>query len=164
MEAAPSRTAMIAAVARALHRMQESPPWVLDDAFALVLVGPGWQDLHGRMLAAAAGEPLQPGWPAVEIERLVSRSGLKVVEHPARADLELMYFAGRTDGLRPTPARPWSPRASPEPRAGKTRTCDLPSQEPEERALVLYWAACSARQQIGASWTDRGPILGQPRR
>jgi methyltransferase (TIGR00027 family) len=52
-------------------------------------------------LAAAAGEPLQPGWPAVEIERLIGRSGLKVVEHPARADLEHRYFADRTDGLRP---------------------------------------------------------------
>jgi methyltransferase (TIGR00027 family) len=269
MEGVPSRTAMIAAVARALHRMQESLPWVLDDAFAIVLVGAGWQDLRERMLslfpgqvlreacaatctrsrysedrlaagafpqyvllgagldsfawrrpdllrslrvfevdhpasqawkvqrvgdlalplsdsqvfvpvdfeaeslrdalrsagfdwgqpalfswtgvapyltaqaieltlrtiagaaadsevvlsyraeeavlddvgrefvrifsplAAAAGEPLQPGWPAVEIDRLISRSGLKVVEHPARADLEHRYFADRTDGLRP---------------------------------------------------------------
>ena len=52
-------------------------------------------------LAASAGEPLQPGWPVVEIERLISRCGLKVVDHPARADLEQRYFADRTDGLRP---------------------------------------------------------------
>jgi hypothetical protein len=52
-------------------------------------------------LATAIGEPLQPGWPGVEIEKLIGRSGLKVVEHPARADLEHMYFADRTDGLRP---------------------------------------------------------------
>jgi hypothetical protein len=52
-------------------------------------------------LAASLGEPLQPGWPAIEIERLISRSGLKVVDHPARADLQARYFADRTDGLRP---------------------------------------------------------------
>ena len=52
-------------------------------------------------LAASVGEPLQPGWPVIEIERLISRSGLKVIDHPARADLEERYFAGRTDGLRP---------------------------------------------------------------
>jgi methyltransferase (TIGR00027 family) len=52
-------------------------------------------------LAASAGEPLQPGWPAAEIEELISRCGLRVVDHPARADLQRRYFAGRTDGLRP---------------------------------------------------------------
>ena len=52
-------------------------------------------------LAASLGEPVQPGWPVTEIERLISRCGLKVVDHPARADLEQRYFAGRTDGLRP---------------------------------------------------------------
>ena len=52
-------------------------------------------------LAASLGEPIQPGWPATEIERLISRSGLQVVDHPARADLEERYFAGRPDGLRP---------------------------------------------------------------
>ncbi len=49
----------------------------------------------------AIGEPLQPGWPVIEIERLISRCGLTVVDHPARADLERRYFADRTDGLRP---------------------------------------------------------------
>jgi hypothetical protein len=52
-------------------------------------------------LAASVGEPLQPGWPVIEIERLISRCGLMVIDHPARADLEHRYFAGRTDGLRP---------------------------------------------------------------
>ena len=33
--------------------------------------------------------------------RLISRCGLKVVDHPTRADLQRRYFAGRTDGLRP---------------------------------------------------------------
>jgi methyltransferase (TIGR00027 family) len=52
-------------------------------------------------LAASLGEPLQPGWPVVGIERLISQSGLKVVDHPTRADLQERYFANRTDGLRP---------------------------------------------------------------
>jgi methyltransferase (TIGR00027 family) len=52
-------------------------------------------------LAASVGEPLQPGWPVIEIERLISRCGLKVIDHPARADLQHRYFADRTDGLRP---------------------------------------------------------------
>jgi methyltransferase (TIGR00027 family) len=52
-------------------------------------------------LAASLGEPVQPGWPVSEIERLIGRCGLKVVDHPARADLEQRYFASRADGLRP---------------------------------------------------------------
>jgi methyltransferase (TIGR00027 family) len=52
-------------------------------------------------LAAALGEPLQPGWPVMEIEQLISRSGLKVIDHPVRADLQERYFADRTDDLRP---------------------------------------------------------------
>ena len=269
MQAAPSRTAMLAAVARGLHRLEAAPPWVLDDAFALMLVGPAWRELHtgpislfpadvvrevlagvctrGRYaedrlatgafsqyvilgagldsfawrrpdllgslrvfevdhpasqawklervsdlalplgdahvfvpadfetgslqdalrsagfdwgqpalfswtgvapyltapaiastlrtiagaaagsevvlsyraeepvldaagrefirifapLAASLGEPIQPGWPVTEIERLISQSGLEVVDHPARADLQERYFAGRADDLRP---------------------------------------------------------------
>ena len=269
MQAAPSRTAMLAAVGRGLHRLEAAPPWVLDDPFALMLVGPAWRDLHqgpiavfpaevvrevlaglctrsryaedrlaagafsqyvilgagldsfawrrpdllgslrvfevdhpasqawklervnglalplgdsqvfvpvdfesGSLqdalraagfdwdqpalfswtgvapyltepaiastlrtiagaaagsevvlsyraedplldangsefirifapLAASLGEPVQPGWPVTEIERLISQCRLKVVDHPARADLEERYFAGRADGLRP---------------------------------------------------------------
>jgi methyltransferase (TIGR00027 family) len=52
-------------------------------------------------LAVSLGEPVQPGWPVIEIERLISQCGLKVVDHPARADLEQQYFADRADGLRP---------------------------------------------------------------
>ena len=52
-------------------------------------------------IAASVGEPLQPGWPVSEIERLIGRCGLTVADHPARADLQQRYFAGRTDGLRP---------------------------------------------------------------
>jgi len=52
-------------------------------------------------LAASLGEPIQPGWPVTEIEQLIGQSGLEVVDHPARADLQERYFAGRADGLRP---------------------------------------------------------------
>src|SRR5205814_5507269 len=52
-------------------------------------------------LAASLGEPLQPGWPVMEIERLISQCGLQVVDHPARAHLQTRYFADRTDALRP---------------------------------------------------------------
>lgn len=40
-----SRSAMSAAVARAVHRLEDDPPWILDDPFALPLVGRGWEDL-----------------------------------------------------------------------------------------------------------------------
>src|SRR5689334_24274440 len=49
MEAAPSRTAMLAALARGWLRLDVPPPWVLDDTFALVLLGPLWQELHARV-------------------------------------------------------------------------------------------------------------------
>jgi hypothetical protein len=52
-------------------------------------------------LAASVGEPLQPGWPVIEIERPISRSGLKVIDHPTRADLEHRHLADRIDVLRP---------------------------------------------------------------
>jgi len=45
MEAGPSRTAMMAAIGRGLHRIEDAPPWVLDDPFALVLVGPVWRQI-----------------------------------------------------------------------------------------------------------------------
>lgn len=46
-------------------------------------------------------EPVQPGWPVTEIERLIGRCGLTVAAHPARADPEQRYFAERADDLRP---------------------------------------------------------------
>jgi len=38
-----SRSAMSAAVARGVHRLEDEPPWIFDDPFALTLVGPGWE-------------------------------------------------------------------------------------------------------------------------
>ncbi len=52
-------------------------------------------------LAASLGEPVQPGWPVIEIERLISQCGLEVVDHPDRTDLQERYFANRADALRP---------------------------------------------------------------
>jgi methyltransferase (TIGR00027 family) len=46
----PSQTAMMAATARGLHRLEAAPPWVFDDAFALVLVGPAWPDVRDELV------------------------------------------------------------------------------------------------------------------
>jgi methyltransferase (TIGR00027 family) len=73
------------------YRAEES---VLDD------VGREFVRIYTQ-IAASLGEPLQPGWSVIEIERLISRCGLEVVDHPTRADLQERYFADRTDGLRP---------------------------------------------------------------
>lgn len=50
----PSRTALLTAAARALHR-EEPPPWVLDDRLALALAGD-----DGRLLAARLRTELTP--------------------------------------------------------------------------------------------------------
>jgi methyltransferase (TIGR00027 family) len=36
---------MMAATARGVHRLEQAPPWVFDDPYALSLVGPAWPDL-----------------------------------------------------------------------------------------------------------------------
>ena len=46
----PSRTAMMAATARGLHRLEVAPPWVFDDSLALVLLGPAWRDLRDELV------------------------------------------------------------------------------------------------------------------
>jgi methyltransferase (TIGR00027 family) len=53
----PSRTAMMAATVRGLHRLEEATPWVFDDFLALVIVGPAWPDLRAQ-LSAALSEPI----------------------------------------------------------------------------------------------------------
>ena len=35
---------MLAAIGRGMHREWHAPPWILDDAYALPLVGPAWPD------------------------------------------------------------------------------------------------------------------------
>ncbi len=49
----PSRSAMSAAVARGTHRLWDDPPWILDDPFALILVGPGWEAFANASRALA---------------------------------------------------------------------------------------------------------------
>jgi methyltransferase (TIGR00027 family) len=64
MDAAPSKTALSAAVARGRHRLEDQPPWVFDDPFALVLVGPIWQEIKKRSTARyrqAVGRELMGG-------------------------------------------------------------------------------------------------------
>src|SRR3954466_2588067 len=50
--AEPSTTAMITAHARGQHRLLHAQPWVLDDPFALSLIGPAWHELYDAMAAA----------------------------------------------------------------------------------------------------------------
>ncbi len=45
MEGSPSLTAMMVAVQRGRHRLEDPPPWIIDDPFALVMVGPSWPRL-----------------------------------------------------------------------------------------------------------------------
>jgi O-methyltransferase involved in polyketide biosynthesis len=47
----PSRTAKIAALGRGQHRLLQQPPWVLDDPYALSLIGPGWEELWAALSA-----------------------------------------------------------------------------------------------------------------
>ena len=44
--APPSRTAMLAAVARGVHRNEGTMPLVFDDPFALSVVGDGWRQMY----------------------------------------------------------------------------------------------------------------------
>jgi methyltransferase (TIGR00027 family) len=45
MEGSTSLTALMAAVQRGRHRLEDPTPWIMDDPFALVMVGPTWPDL-----------------------------------------------------------------------------------------------------------------------
>ena len=51
----PSRTAVLTAVARSIHR-EEPPPWVLDDFLALDLTGAEGLALRERLRAGLAPE------------------------------------------------------------------------------------------------------------
>jgi methyltransferase (TIGR00027 family) len=53
----PSRTAIMAATVRGLHRLEVATPWVFDDFLALVLVGPAWRDVRAQ-LSKGLSEPL----------------------------------------------------------------------------------------------------------
>ena len=49
--AEPSLTAKRTAVARGEHRLLDAAPWVLDDPFALMLVGPEWRQIYDARAA-----------------------------------------------------------------------------------------------------------------
>ena len=52
-------------------------------------------------IAAAGGEPLQPGWTPADVDVLVDRCGLRIADHPTHDELIQRYFADRSDGLTP---------------------------------------------------------------
>ena len=51
-------------------------------------------------LAESRGEPIQSFFEEPEIEDLVRRCGLEVVDHPSHVELNDRYLSGRADGLR----------------------------------------------------------------
>lgn len=62
MEAAsPSRTAMLTAVQRGVHRLIDDEPWVVDDPFALSLVGDSWPEVAQRLDTAPDVVPVRRG-------------------------------------------------------------------------------------------------------
>jgi len=68
LDGRPSRTALMTAAARALHR-EEPPPRVLDDDFAL------------RRITAELGEPMVSTFEPAEIERLWREPGVAELTH-----------------------------------------------------------------------------------
>jgi methyltransferase (TIGR00027 family) len=49
--AEPSQTAKLAVIARGQHRLTYRQPWILDDPYALSLVGPAWEQLWAGLRA-----------------------------------------------------------------------------------------------------------------
>jgi methyltransferase (TIGR00027 family) len=45
MEAGPSRTSILVAMGRGLHREWHARPWIFDDPYGLPFAGPGWPNL-----------------------------------------------------------------------------------------------------------------------
>lgn len=58
---------MMAAEARGTHRLWDPPPVVLDDPFALVLVGPAWQQLAAEVRSLAPEEVTRAGRAGVVV-------------------------------------------------------------------------------------------------
>jgi methyltransferase (TIGR00027 family) len=63
----PSRSAMGAAEARATHRLSDPPPWILDDPFALALVGPQWEELAAESRMAVRAPVARQGRAGVAV-------------------------------------------------------------------------------------------------
>lgn len=72
-----------------------------------------------RPLAERSGEPIVSRLSPAEAEALLTRCGLRVVDHPSHEELRARYFGGRADGLRPgaaervLAAKTCRPRATP---------------------------------------------------
>jgi methyltransferase (TIGR00027 family) len=64
---APSTTSMMAAIGRGLHRERHERPWILDDPYALPLVGPGWPQLLAFYEALLPAHMLQLAIPAIAV-------------------------------------------------------------------------------------------------
>jgi methyltransferase (TIGR00027 family) len=64
----PSQTAMMTALGRGLHRQERARPWVLDDPFALPLIGPGWPELYAG-IGKLVSEPLLRQAAALTVAR-----------------------------------------------------------------------------------------------
>jgi methyltransferase (TIGR00027 family) len=58
MDTGPSRTALLVAVGRGIHRLYDAEPWVLDDPFALSLAGPDWPEVEQLMRAVVPDDVL----------------------------------------------------------------------------------------------------------
>lgn len=59
---------MLSAIGRGRHRLVDPPPWVLDDPFALPLVGPAWLEINAAS-SVALREPLLDGVRAFLVGR-----------------------------------------------------------------------------------------------
>jgi methyltransferase (TIGR00027 family) len=66
-------------------------------------VGKRFVDLFGT-IATASGEPFDSLFDRDDVEHLAHRCGLRIAEHPTRAELHRRYFGGRADGLTPISA------------------------------------------------------------
>jgi O-methyltransferase involved in polyketide biosynthesis len=72
----PCRTAMSAAVARGTHRLWDDASWIFDDPFALVLVGPGWEELAADSRALLPPEAWREGHAGVLVRSRYSEDRL----------------------------------------------------------------------------------------
>lgn len=102
----PSRTAVLTAVARAVHR-QERPPWVIDDFLAAGLAGQDGMALEERLRAelprayllafSRMGQPFVTRFLPVEIAQLLHQHGFGELTDFGPEQARAAYFQGHTD-------------------------------------------------------------------
>lgn len=61
----PSRTSLLTAWGRGIHRLEDAPPWVLDDPFALTMIGPDWSIMAERFRQLLPAEVVRQAIAAV---------------------------------------------------------------------------------------------------